>query len=131
MLGHMEVQSALLIAVDLGRRRLGGLGRHPDLLEHGDQFHLLAARELLEGLPFGAHLGVDLLIGRPDRGVLPQRHGERPGQQTRHTGEQHGVRVSAGCDAGDQGGAQNPKTPMYYACVVISILTDLSREKVL
>ena len=49
-------------------------------------------------------LGVDLLVGRGDRGVLAQRHRERPGEQTRHTADDDGVGAGAGRDPRDQCG---------------------------
>ena len=64
-------------------------------------FGMPAERALLD-----AHLGVDLLVGRRDRGVLAQRHRERAGEQAgdaadarrcarsaprRHAGDQRGV----------------------------------------
>jgi hypothetical protein len=53
---------------------------------------------------FDVHLGVDLLVGRGDRHVLTQRHGERPGQQAGDAAERDGLGIAGGRDTGDQGG---------------------------
>ena len=92
----MEVQRAALVPVDLVGGRGGGLLRHPHVDQHADQLGPLGLRMLAEGAPLHAHLGLDLLVGGRDRGVLAQRHRERAGQQAGDAGQQHCVRAGAG-----------------------------------
>ena len=100
----MDVHSPLLIEVDLFGSLTGSRFRQPHFLQHHDEFDLLRLRMLLECPTLGAHLGVDLLVGRGHGGVFAQRHRESASQQARYTAHHDSAGVGACRHTRDQGG---------------------------
>ena len=96
LLHQMEVQRAVLVAVDLFGGLDGGVAAScPCPSASSTSSCLLGLRMLWEGPPLDADLGVDLLVGGGDRRVLAQRHRERARQQSGDTAEHDGVRLAA------------------------------------
>jgi hypothetical protein len=129
-------QRLVRVRRDLRGGLLGGGGADAAGPEHGGQLGLLEDGVVLQLEPFLVDLGLDQLVLRRDRHVLPGRHRARARGQPGQAGEHDGVRAPAAtADPGDQRhvgdqpvhGAEHgrPQPAAGYVPVVVPVIVSV------